>query len=215
MSDQLHERSERVSALVDGQVRGEEFAHTVTYLASTPEARDTWDTYHLIGVAMRSSGEPLRAHDPAFVTRLRAKLVEETIENIAASPLPIRAGGQNSLKVSAANDPWWKRVVGLASVALVAVLAWQGVALLGSVNQGQDGAAQMAKAPELVPAPAAPAAPVVAPTTLVAVDGTPALMIRDSQLDALLAAHRQVGGATALQMPSGFLRNATFNEGKR
>ncbi len=41
------------------------------------------------------------------------------------------------------------------------------------------------------------------------------VMIRDPQLDALLAAHRQFGGATALQTPSGFLRNATFNEGSR
>jgi sigma-E factor negative regulatory protein RseA len=35
-------------------------------------------------------------------------------------------------------------------------------------------------------------------------------MIRDPQLDRLLAAHRQFGGATALQTSSGFLRSATF-----
>jgi sigma-E factor negative regulatory protein RseA len=35
-------------------------------------------------------------------------------------------------------------------------------------------------------------------------------MLRDPRLDQLLAAHRQLGGATALQAPSGFLRNATF-----
>jgi sigma-E factor negative regulatory protein RseA len=38
-------------------------------------------------------------------------------------------------------------------------------------------------------------------------------MIRDPQLDAMLAAHKQFGGASALQMPAGFLRNATFQEG--
>jgi len=42
-----------------------------------------------------------------------------------------------------------------------------------------------------------------------------AVMLRDPQLDALLAAHRQHGGVTALQMPAGFLRNATFNEASR
>jgi len=47
---------------------------------------------------------------------------------------------------------------------------------------------------------------------LLTADGASALMIRDPQLDALLAAHRQMGGTTALQMPSGFLRNATFDE---
>jgi sigma-E factor negative regulatory protein RseA len=40
-------------------------------------------------------------------------------------------------------------------------------------------------------------------------------MIRDPQIDALLAAHRQFGGTSALQAPTGFLRNATFEEGAR
>jgi sigma-E factor negative regulatory protein RseA len=34
--------------------------------------------------------------------------------------------------------------------------------------------------------------------------------VRDPRLDKLLAAHRQMGGATALGTTSGFLRNATF-----
>jgi len=33
-------------------------------------------------------------------------------------------------------------------------------------------------------------------------------MLRDARLDALLEAHQQAGGGS--QMPSGFLRNATF-----
>ena len=41
-------------------------------------------------------------------------------------------------------------------------------------------------------------------------DPRTATMIRDPRLDQLLAAHRQLGGGTALQAPSGFLRNATF-----
>lgn len=40
-------------------------------------------------------------------------------------------------------------------------------------------------------------------------------MIRDPHIDALLAAHRQFGGTSALQAPTGFLRNATFEEGAR
>ncbi|MHB8949586.1 MAG: sigma-E factor negative regulatory protein, partial [Rhodoferax sp.] len=39
----------------------------------------------------------------------------------------------------------------------------------------------------------------------------PQRMIRDPQLDALLAAHKQFGGTSALQGPAGFLRNATFD----
>ena len=41
-------------------------------------------------------------------------------------------------------------------------------------------------------------------------EDTRQVMIRDPRLDELLAAHRQTGGTTALQMPAGFLRNATF-----
>ena len=36
------------------------------------------------------------------------------------------------------------------------------------------------------------------------------VMIRDPRLDELLAAHKQYGSTSALQMPAGFLRNATF-----
>jgi sigma-E factor negative regulatory protein RseA len=36
-------------------------------------------------------------------------------------------------------------------------------------------------------------------------------MLRDPHLDALMAAHRQFGGPSALQNSSGFLRNATFD----
>jgi sigma-E factor negative regulatory protein RseA len=38
------------------------------------------------------------------------------------------------------------------------------------------------------------------------------VMIRDPQLDALLAAHRNFAGASALQMAPGFVRNANFEE---
>lgn len=204
MSDQLRERSELVSALVDGQLHGDEFARVVAHLADAPEDQATWDTYHLVGEVMRSSGASVRAHDPAFVARLRARLAEETIQEVAVSALPVQAESHQNIQVAAANDHWWKRVAGLASVAGLVVLAWQGVALLGT---GAAGDAQLAQLPK----PAVSAAP----ATLVAGDTSSPQMLRDPQLDALLAAHRQMGGASVLQMPSGFLRNATFDEGKR
>jgi sigma-E factor negative regulatory protein RseA len=40
-------------------------------------------------------------------------------------------------------------------------------------------------------------------------------MIRDPELDALLVAHGAMGGNSALQLPSGFLRNATFERPAR
>jgi len=42
-----------------------------------------------------------------------------------------------------------------------------------------------------------------------------AVMLRDPRLDELLAAHKQAAGASALQTPAGFLRNATFEGASR
>jgi sigma-E factor negative regulatory protein RseA len=41
------------------------------------------------------------------------------------------------------------------------------------------------------------------------------IMVRDPQLDELMAAHRQLGGHSILQVPTVFLRNATFEESVR
>ena len=45
--------------------------------------------------------------------------------------------------------------------------------------------------------------------------GADGVVLRDPQLEALLSAHRQFGGASALQMPAGFLRNATYDAPQR
>jgi sigma-E factor negative regulatory protein RseA len=42
------------------------------------------------------------------------------------------------------------------------------------------------------------------------VDSPAGPMVRDARLEEMLAAHKEVGGMSALQVPSGFLRNATF-----
>lgn len=205
MSDQCQERSEWVSALMDGALDGDDFARAMDAFASDASVDATWDTYHLVGQAMRASTGSLQAHDPAFVTRLRQQLAQKNPDLIAVSPLSIRADSQKTLKVLAANDPWWRRVAGLASVALVGVLGWQAAVWMAPGRPSDATLAQLSATP----------AQMAAPQALVTADGASSLMIRDPQLDALLAAHRQVGGPTALQMPSGFLRNATFSEDKR
>jgi sigma-E factor negative regulatory protein RseA len=77
----------------------------------------------------------------------------------------------------------------VASVAAVAAVGWN---LWGA---GSPGAAQ----PQLASGGASPV-----------VEASAAPIVRDPRLDRLLAAHRQLGGATALGTTSGFLRNATF-----
>jgi sigma-E factor negative regulatory protein RseA len=181
--------AELVSALVDGQLQGDEIDCALDYLGESMYARQEWDTYQLLGDVMRSSAVPLRAHDPLFIENLRKKMAPLSLNLIADDALSIRPEAEKMYQKPAANDVWWQRLAGFASVAILAVLVWQGVAFLG---QG-DATPMLARASE----------------------GSSHIMIRDPQLDALLAAHRQLGGANALQMPAGFLRNATFNEGSR
>ena len=92
----------------------------------------------------------------------------------------------------AANDGSfrWKLVAGVASLAAVSVIAWNAAGLLSPTS-----APQLALAPEL---------------QQVVVASPQGPMVRDARLEELLAAHKQLGGATALQVPSGFLQNATF-----
>jgi sigma-E factor negative regulatory protein RseA len=89
----------------------------------------------------------------------------------------------------------------MASLAALSVISWQ---LLSDWNQ-QRGASQLVQAQEQSGKPV-----VALRQTPAAASDEPQVMMRDPQLDALLAAHRQLGGTSALQMPAGFLRNATF-----
>ncbi|MDD2924190.1 sigma-E factor negative regulatory protein [Rhodoferax sp.] len=204
MSDKLQPNAELVSALLDGELHGQEFVRAVDYLGDSEAAQADWDTYHLVGELMRAPSTPAQSHDPVFLQRLRREINSFAIESIANEAYGKRDEGQNRSQEPAANDAWWRRVAGLASVALVGVLAWQGYVLLAADGVTGSGA-QLAQRP---------VQPLVETAQLAQGDAS-AVMIRDPQLDALLAAHRQLGGATALQTPSGFLRNATFNEGGR
>jgi sigma-E factor negative regulatory protein RseA len=58
----------------------------------------------------------------------------------------------------------------------------------------------------------ATAASVAAP---LAINTRQGVLLRDAELEALMAEHRQHGGVSALQMPAGFLRNATFDSNAR
>lgn len=210
MSDKLQQNAELVSALVDGQCQREEWLRAVDHLENMSDARADWDTYHLVGEAMRSADMPLRAHDPLFIQRLRQELASDASKMIAQDALLTGAKTLNLPQPMVANDPHWRRVVGLASVVFMGVMAWQGYTWMAS-GSAADAAPQIAQSSVTQ----LPGAQPVASLAASGVATAQPVMIRDPQLDALLAAHRQFGGATALQTPSGFLRNATFNEGSR
>ena len=182
---------ELISALADGQLQGDAFARAVDAAAADASAREAWLTYHLIGDVLRSGEHAAGTLPSAFLSRLQVRLQQEQPSVVS------RAGSGASQPLSrvaaqpAANDGnfRWKVVAGFASLAAMAAIGWT---VVGAPSRPEQ--AQLA---------GAPAATVLA-------ESERGVMIRDARLDEFMAAHRQLGGASALQMPAGFLRNATF-----
>lgn len=195
--DKMANMDEMISALADGQLQGDAFAQAVDAVSRDAQARASWHAYHLIGDVLRSPELARASSSEDFLARLQGRLEQEpplsAERPLVETRLVVVAQGELSVEAANASSFRWKLVAGVASVAAVAAIAW---GLVGGLT-GKPGQAELAQAP--------PQAPAVA-----VAENAPAVMIRDPRLDELLAAHRQAGGASALQMPSGFLRNATF-----
>ena len=198
-----------LSALMDGDAGAAE----PVCLAWRDDAalRARWHAYHLIGDVLRSDDLAVCHGGEAFVERLRTELAGSGQE--AALPTE-QAGllGREATRAPAANDAVfrWKLVAGLASFSAVAVLGWSALSGWGGPA---GGSAQLAQAPVTVSAQAGASQvlTVAAPVQTVAAGAEgPSVMLRDPRLDALLAAHRQSSGVSALGNASGFLRSATF-----
>jgi sigma-E factor negative regulatory protein RseA len=212
MQEALKNR-ELVSALVDGQLQGEEFAQAADWAARDVEGQLTWQAYHAVGEVLRTGDSMACGRDAAFLARLKIRLQQEPlhprqaddIKLIAIDLMDVKAVSQIRLRNDAANDAAyrWKRLAGFASVLAVVAVGF----LASGTWDGQRGAPQLAQ----VPAVAVQSNPVASAL----LGDTPSVMIRDAELDALLAAHRQFGGTSAFQVTTGFLRNATFEGGGR
>jgi len=197
MHDEENGFGERISALADGQLEDDEIARTMAWVASSQEARDTWHAYHVMGDALRGTELGDCSGDREFVARLRERLASADVRvDVATTPAVSRVANAAERSANDAAQRWkWLAVA--ASVVTVAVLGWH----VGSVGT--------APSPQLAGMPAE--GPGVQSSNAAA-SAEPPVMLRDPRLDELLAAHRQFGGTSALQMPSGFLRNATFEQ---
>lgn len=214
MMQEAVKNRELVSALADGRLCGEEFARTVESVVHSEDARLTWHTYHVVGDVLRSGETMVSGRDAAFVQRLKHSLQQElrhapgisATDLIATDAVLTGDYGINRSEQSGANDTRfrWKLLAGVASLAAVSLIGWQASTGWGD----QHGAPKLAQLPVQTGQPEVTLQQVVA-------GGEPQLMIRDPQLDALLVAHKQFGGTSALQMPAGFLRNATFEGAAR
>lgn len=200
----LTPKPEGLSALADGELTPRELLALFQAGEQDPAAFGHWDSYHVIGEALRSPGRTVELADPAFLARLNLQLAKEPslvtgsrvpLHEVSDSHvLPAVVGGHVA---PASNDSAfrWKLVTGFACAAAVFSIAWN-VSTLARPAAGPQ-VALMRFGNGAVPEQLVVASP----------QGP---MLRNVQLEVLLNAHKQLGATPALPVPSGFLRNATF-----
>lgn len=206
---------EQVSAFADGHLSDEEFDQVLGQLCTDGDLRATWQTYHVVGDVLRSGVHSACSDSTEFLSRFQQRLATEP----AASLQLAESVARPQPHAEAANEPVfrWKLVAGAASLAAAAAIGWNWV---GGAPDAQGTAAQLAQQTQsgnsVLAAgrnPASTADSALVPMRVVVGSGAPQVMLRDPRIDQLLEAHQQVGGAS--QMPSGFLRNATFEGQQR
>lgn len=214
-----------MSALVDGEILASELGSLLASLDVSTETMSDWHAYQVIGDVLRGHEDPMGSTSTTdFLAAVRRGLQTQDIESDVTPrrPADVIAVSAANRRSEAANDAVfrWKLVAGLASIAAVMAVSWSVLVGSGGVLDGSAGA-QMAltspgtdSMPSLQSTTAATAA-VPSTATPVVVSTDRGVLIRDAQLEALLAEHRQHGGMSALQMPSGFIRNATYDAAGR
>lgn len=168
-------------------------------------------THQLIGDVLRGQSPWVAGTSASvFLAGVQHRLLSESAPTAtpAAAFTPLPRADAPQQRAPAANDSVfrWKLVAGLASLAAVMAVSWGVLDTTGTRPAAP--AAQLALSQ---PSPADTAA-VAAPRVVNTRQG---VLIRDAELEALMAEHRQHGGVSALQMPAGFLRNATHDASAR
>lgn len=213
-----------LSALTDGELSAAELDAMLATLESPADALSSWHAYHVAGAVLRGDDAPT-GRQPAseFLAAVRMGLETRGIEPFSASPKLVTVDAPALGRTDAANDALfrWKLVAGFASLAAVMAVSWTVISGSGAGSVGAPGAQLASAAPAALALPTAPlqtggasgASSLSAAPVVVSTGQGP--LIRDAQLEALLAEHRQHGGMSALQMPSGFIRNATYEAAGR
>ena len=202
---------ELLSALADGELQQQEWPALLQACVHDPAASGHWNSYHMIGEALRCPGSVVQLTDASFLTRLNRQLakqphVEPELQTTMPVPVPyfgvVCASASTTTagdrREPASNDGHfrWKMVAGLACTAVVCAVAWTtSVSMLPAAGPqlAQSGALTGGTEPQQV-----------------VVASPQGLMMRDARLEELLTAHKQLGATSAWPVPSGFLRNATF-----
>jgi sigma-E factor negative regulatory protein RseA len=210
-----------LSALADGELRtDDEWAQC---LAAADSGDAEWTTrlagYQVIGDVLRGTNPVLGAQKPTdFLAGVRTRLAAEEVRPTPAPALrPVAATTSavtGHVRAPAANDAVfrWKLVAGFASLAAVMAVSWTLLGTSPGSTGSPTGGGQMALLSNPQGAAQVQTAGAASQTGQDVLVNTPqGMVIRDAQLEERLAEHRQYGGMSALQMPAGFLRNATYD----
>lgn len=201
---------EDLSALVDGEVDASVAGRMSSSWREDQALRERWHAYHLIGDVLRSDDLARASRDAALWAAVRERMADEPV--MLAPPA----------KTAAARVP--RRWMASAAIAAGFVAVAGALVVTGGPGWRETAAPQLARAPESVapvaqvaqvaPATATPASAVAAGNDERAAAANGAV-VRDARLDRYLAAHQQFGGSSALGVPSGFLRSATYEAPSR
>lgn len=206
---------ELLSALADGELLQEEFSALFDACEKDSVGSGSWNTYHVIGEALRSPGSAVQLTDLAFLARLNQQLIKEPsfgswpqtdavmrvnalVPDSEVVGIPVSTILVGEHRGPASNDGQfrWKMLAGFACAVAVGTVTWSG-----------SGSSLPASGPQLAQSGISAGGAVPAQVVVASPQG---LMVRDARLEELLAAHKQLGATSALPVPSGFLRNATF-----
>ena len=174
----------KISAYMDGELRVEESSGPLAALREHAEAREAWNTYHLISDAMRDT----RLLSGGFSARVAAKLADEPTLMASQRPAP--------------RAPLWAPRWTLTAAAGVAAVALVG-GMFFTLLQGPEPASQVAQAPRQV-APAKNAAQVLPPAAQV----PPPAMAHD-----YLLAHQGYSPRNSLQGMAPYVRMVSSQAG--
>lgn len=174
---------ERISALMDGEL-GQDRCDAVLPELSSADGRERWQLYHLIGDVLRAPELGACGRDPGFVQGLA---LDRQIQQGPATAQDDEEGLPARRRVAANDGAFrWKLVAGLASLAAVAVLGWGSLGSFG------------------------PASPMAGAQMAVGASTAPVVVLRDPELDQMLAAHREAARPSPFGNSPDFLRNAVF-----
>lgn len=194
--------SELLSALADGELHAQAVTVALQDCDQNEAALATWNSYHLIGEVLRLPVQHAPVTNLDFLGRLSKRLAVEKIMISVDEPVAFdavveikKSSFPNLIhhRSEAANESHvrWKLVAGFASMIAILAIGWNAFGLTAPESAPQLAQAKTAQEP--------------------IVEATPlTLVMRDTRIDDLLSAHKQLSSPTVLQMSSGFLLNAAY-----